>query len=78
MNKYDLMSGPIFRRCSDFIRSEEDVVPKLYKRNIAFQTAVRNDKTSLQMDSIVKIKIKTQKKTKKKNVRTERVSDTPK
>ena len=45
MNKYDLMSGPICRRGSDFIRSEEDVVPKLYKRNIAFQTAVRNDKT---------------------------------
>ena len=51
MNKYDLMSGPICRRGSDFIRSEEDVVPKLYKRNIAFQTAVRNDKKSLQMNS---------------------------
>lgn len=45
------MSGPICRLGSGFLKSEEDVDPKLYKRNIAFQTAVRNDITSLQMDS---------------------------
>ena len=51
MKKYDLINGPICRVGNDFISCEEDISPKLYKGNIAFQTAVRNDKTSLQMDS---------------------------
>lgn len=51
MKKFDIISGPICARATDFIEQISDVVPLTHNGDVVIQTAVRNREIALQMDS---------------------------